>query len=498
MLMIQKIVLLTQSDILKSFLSNLEKIQAKLPHILVSTLANHSDELSTDELCKIIYKRKTDQDKRKLFQLCSYTFKLYGYVCKNYPSFLLHNFYRIEHLINTGCKEEANYWAILLYEIAEKIEDYDTLIKVLRFFTQQSFILENKNDTLYYLNKLEETQKYQNDLFQIYKYLRMHLNYKIKESLNPDEVCNHLSFFQNYVHSKSLSVSILARFGYYYTLSFASHPEFYTEQSKKQVNELIKDQQNHYYIKAHFADDILTYTKYLQIKQLLNESNDDELQKKSYQLILHESSLLFWNSYINFPVIISLSIQASYFLNRYGFIYRNNKEIPDNVLHEMNTLLHVTKELIDRYKNSKPAIHARLINLIVIYASFLILGSSNDVKKAIHLLEKTLIEHQQIYIQKLYDSLFCILIMAYFSKRDYEKVCDCYKRYEKLTAKAVKNIENDLSIKAIYYVSQWLQTNRNQYINKIGKSLQLAYQLKLQQPIKLIHDLIQYFKIPNK
>jgi hypothetical protein len=124
------------------------------------------------------------------------------------------------------------------------------------------------------------------------------------------------------------------------------------------------------------------------------------------------------------------------------------------------------------------------------------LGDKQEIKKAIDLLEGVLISYQQINIQKLYDALFCILIMGYFAQKEYEEVAACYKRYEKLTANTAVNKENDITIKAYYYVAQWLQNQRNQYKEKLNKTINLANEAKLYQTEALIKELVNYFKIP--
>ena len=82
---------------------------------------------------------------------------------------------------------------------------------------------------------------------------------------------------------------------------------------------------------------------------------------------------------------------------------------------------------------------------------------------------------------------------------DHEGVQECYKRYEKLTAGTSKNVENDLSIKSVYYTSQWLSTHRKQYIEKLQGVLKKTQENdNLKQVRRLIDDMTDYFEIPLK
>ena len=106
---------------------------------------------------------------------------------------------------------------------------------------------------------------------------------------------------------------------------------------------------------------------------------------------------------------------------------------------------------------------------------------------------------QQIAFQRLYDALFATLILGYFFLNDHAGIQECYKRYEKLTAGTSKNIENDFTIKAIYYVSQWQSTQRKQYIEKLqGVLTKVSENEKLPHLQKVIEDMIDYFEVCAK
>ena len=144
-------------------------------------------------------------------------------------------------------------------------------------------------------------------------------------------------------------------------------------------------------------------------------------------------------------------------------------------------------------------LYVRYINLNNIYCCFLILGTKEDIKKAIEKIESLLVNFQQIAFQRLYDALFATLILGYFFLQEHENIQECYKRYEKLTAGTSKNIENDLTIKAVYYASQWLYTQRKQYLEKLKGILDKSKENEKWRYVETsINDMIEYFNIPIK
>lgn len=501
MLIIQKLVRLTPSHLLEEFKNYLESNNAQLSLKLISIISKQKNaEISSDKLCKAVYGSSTEKDKKNLFQLSHHTFKLSGFLSKNYPSYIHANFIELESLINKGDKAEANKLANIILDVSEKIEDFDAQARILKFLSQQAFILESRNETLKYINQLEAVFEKQKNLFTLYSYIRHNLNFKIKNSLEINEVEKHLSFFESFKSNDSLSVSIMARYGYCYTLSYLNDSRFYSDKVVEEVNELIKDQENHYYLILNFADDVLLNSEYLKLKHLLGQNNQEELHRRSYEMIHKRPAQLFWKSYVNTPLIVNLSIQASYYLTRFGFPYKHNAQelIPNSIKEELSFLKKTCEELIQNSKSWGEGMYVRYINLCSIYSSFLILGDKQEIKKAVDMLEGALISYQQINFQKLYDALFGILIMGYFAQKEYEEVAGCYKRYEKLTANIARNQENDLTIKAFYYAAQWLQNQRKQYEDKLSKTIIAANEAKLLQTEELIIELVNYFNIPVK
>jgi hypothetical protein len=136
----------------------------------------------------------------------------------------------------------------------------------------------------------------------------------------------------------------------------------------------------------------------------------------------------------------------------------------------------------------------KLINTRSLYSGLLLLGTKEEVKKGIDLIEETLITYQQIPFQKFLDGMFASLIIGYFSLKQYEKVIECYKRYKKSTSGNSVNEENDLTISAYYYTAQWLLTERKQYVDKLNAIYTITKQKNNLIHLKtLIGSIIDYF-----
>nr|MBA3972316.1 hypothetical protein [Bacteroidota bacterium] len=249
-----------------------------------------------------------------------------------------------------------------------------------------------------------------------------------------------------------------------------------------------------------FSDDIQLNVDYLKLKHLIGSLNRDELQKETAFLIKQRDSLRFWKNYVNTPEIIYLSIQASYFMTHYCHGYKKdyNENLPKDIKAQIEFYKQRSEEILVKPIWNE-GMHVRFINLNNIYCAFLILGGKDDIKKAVQKLEHLLVNFQQIAFQRLYDALFATLILGYFFLDDNSSIQECYKRYEKLTSNVNKNVENDLTIKAVYYASQWNSTQRKQYVEKLQAILEKAVendQLKHLQ--SFITNVVEHFDIPLK
>lgn len=499
MLSIQKVILLLDNYHFNELKNHLKENNAELPLKLITQIhADGWNQKESDDLCKAVYDSKDEKSKKKFFQLVHYTFRLTSYLSRNHPSFLQHNISLIEQYINRGDLQQSNEVAGVLLDIAEKIEDFSTAVAVHKYYAQQAFITENKTNAIKHHQRINELLKYEHIINQIYLYMRQNLNFKGKSTLSDKEMEAHLSFYDKYRKSESLSIQLLSRFAYCQTLNYLNDVRFYSDEIASELDALTDDLEKNGFIIFSFSDDIQLNVDYLKLKLLIHKLDKDELQKEAATLIKKREPLRFWKNYVNTPEIIYLSIQASYYLTHYCFGYR--KDYNENLPKEIKTQIGFYKKKCEEIL-TKPiwdeGLYVRFINLNNIYCGFLILGTREEIQKAVEKLESLLVNFQQIAFQRLYDALFATLMIGYFYLGDHEGIQECYKRYEKLTAGTSKNPENDVTIKAIYYTSQWLNTQRKQYVEKLQAMYKKTHENdKLKHVETLIRDMISYFEIP--
>lgn len=499
MLNIQKVVLLLNDEHLEKFKLFLEDNGSLLSLKLVEKIEICGwVQLDSDSLCNLIYDASDEKTKRRFFQLAHHTFKLTSFLARNFPFYLVHNLNRIGKMVNSGQTEEANELALMLLDIADKIEDWNTQQGVLKFLSHQAFVMENQRLTLTYHKQFETVAE--NDLAanKLYMYLREHLNFKDKQSLTNPQIDKHLAFFDAYANHSSFSIQLLSRYGKLHALNYLDDNLFYTPEVLEELQSLQKELEKNSYTVMHFADEIPLKVDYMHLKHIMHSHNEELILKESMDLIKKWQYLQFWKGYINVPQLISLSMQASYLLTYYCYGYRHDREemIPAEVQEKVEYLKGVCTFMLDKPK-WESGYYVRYINLNNIYCCFLLLGGQEDCRKVVSIMEGLLINYQQISFQRLYDSIFATLILAYFTLKDQDAVQDCYKRYEKLTAGQVKVEENDLTIKAIYYISQWLSNNRKQYLEKLRNTWAQAEGVEnLKGTRKVIRDMVEYYEVP--
>jgi hypothetical protein len=495
MISIQKQVLLLSEFHFKEFSEYLLNTNADLPHKLISTIRHSKKRHDSDELCQLIYGDSAEKTKRKFLQLTHHTFKLSGFLSRNYTNYLKHNLQIIEELLSKGDKKTANDIADWLSDVAEKIEDYTTLIEVNKFFAQQCFITESKDANKYHkkVNEYIECEQIKNS---IYLYLRENLFFKGKENISKAQSTKDLAFFNQFIDHKSNSINILARFGKYYELSFLSHPDFFKQETLKGLDDLERDFLNNAHVCFHYLDDMYFKILGLRLQLNVNNNNTESMLQEVKKMNNVSSFLKFWGSYINIPEIFSFSVQASHYMSTYAFIFRDDyhKTLPNDIKENILFLKQkLESELAKNYWDDGEYI-IKLINLKCFYAAVLLTGDDADKAKSVKILEDTLISYQQIPFQKFLDGMFVALIMGYFSLQQHDKVISTYKRYKKITSDQIVVKENDLTIDAYYFTSQYLTNQRKQYTEKLKTTFNESGDF---EHIKqLIAELGNYYKIP--
>ena len=497
MISIQKQVLLLSEFHFKEFSEYLLNTNAELPYKLITTIRHSKKHHESDELCALIYGDSAEKTKKKFLQLTHHTFKLSGFLSRNYTNYLKHNLQIIEELLSKGDKKKANDIAEWLCDVAEKIDDYTTLIEVNKFFAQQCFITESKDANKYH-KKVAEYIELEGIKNSIYLYLRENLFFKGKENISKSQSKKDLEFFNQYTNHSSNSINILARFGKYYELSFLSHPDFFKQETIKGLDDLERDFLNNAHVCFHYLDDMYFKILGLRLQLDVNNNNTESMLQEVKKMNSISSFLKFWKSYINIPEIFSFSVQASHYLSSYAFFFRDDyhKTLPNDIKENMLFLKQKLESELSKNIWDDGEYIIKLINLKCFYSAILLTGDVNDKAKSVKILEDTLVSYQQIPFQKFLDGMFVALIMGYFSLEQYAKVVTTYKRYKKITSDQIVVKENDLTIDAYYFTSQYLTNQRKQYTEKLKATYEEAQDFEHVK--SLISELVSYYKIPVK
>ena len=499
MLSIQKVIVLLDDFHYEALCEHFKTIKAELPLRLIQESRKMGiTEKDSDELCKLIYKKAGAVEKRKFFQLAHHTFKLTAFLSRNYPSYLNSTIGRIERLVNTAKVNKAEQLAEIALDIAEKIEDYSTARPILQFLAQQAYIRERKSEAVRYLERNHINIESELALNSLYLYIRSNLHFKDKSVIDLVENEKHLSFFASLHHHTSFAVRILSRYGSCYSLHFLNDPRFYSEKTLAELNTIAEELEKNPYVVFPFSDDIELNVDYLRLKLLILQLPQEEMQKEASRLLQKKNTPLFWKNYLKAAEIAFLSIQISGIVSKYGRSYRKNwnEHLPEDIKQQLQLGRATCERILKNASWHEENMHMRHINMNNIYCCYLLMGSERDQKKVTELLEGLLFNYQQVAFHRLYDQLFATLIMAYFNLGEYQRVQECYKRYEKITSSSSKLPENDLTIKALYYAAQWLLSERKQYRDKLNTVYtETKKSAHLENPKQLIEDLKDYFKI---
>lgn len=499
MLIIQKLVVLLDEFHLNAFKQFLEDSKANLPKKLVDEVAKYgNNQPDSDVICKAIYGKSDEKAKKNFFQLAHHTLKLSFYLARNYPNYLSHNRSKIEQLINEGFREEANKIAEILLDVAQKIEDRVTLVAVLKFFAQQSFHLEQKNQTLKFHKQIDEVLESEKIFNNIYLYLRTNFNVKNKSNFNTKSLEPHQNFFEKYENHAEFNVRFLARYGKIYSLTFLQDPSFFSKEKFDELLDLEKELDKNAFVVFPFLEDILFKLYSVKMEYMFHNMSTEQVMEETLNIMKSADHVLFWKNFINIPEMFALAVQTSHYISQHLDVYKDNytSSIPPDTRERIAFLRLRCEELLAKNFWDE-GFHIKRVNLISLYGALLLLGDKKDLKKATDLIEQTLVAYQQISFQKYHDSIFATLIIGYFALKDYENVSESFKRYKKLTSDNITNVENDITICAFYYMSQWLASGKNQYKEKYASNLERTLKnSNLKRTRQTLVEMAEYFNLP--
>lgn len=504
MLLIEKVIKLLDDfhyDVFREYVKNIS-VRSYYPLALIDVIdRNLQVEQESEYLFRATYGEDEVDEKgmKKFFQLAHYTFRLTSFLAKNYPDYLQTNIPRMQQLINSGEREKATALSRALIDVCEKTEDYDTLLKVLSIRAHRDILLESPKQAVESFQKMDEilTLKKDFNAINIYFYQYYKDKGKEKNGTPPEKM---LAFYEPYFESKSFAVRILSHLNYSYTLYLLRNKAFYEDDNFAKLEFIEAELKKYDYIVFPYLFNIRPKLSLLRLNYSRRKLSDDEVLDEATKIIEDSQDDLFWNSFINLPEINSIAVQTSLLVTQHFKSYRKNhlELLPAEIVERIELLKARCKAILDN-KLLEEVFVVRYINFTTVYAGLLLLGGKEDIKKSIETLEHLLVFFQQVAFHAFIDPIYLNLIMGSMCLQDFDKVEKNYRRYKKSTRGKVVNPENDLVLHGFYYVSKWLETQRNQYVNKLAKVLKETLEKKnLASTRNLLLEVIEYFKIPVK
>lgn len=496
LLTIQKFVYLLDDFHYNEFRSNLELANAALPLKLVDTIRKRLPEFeSHQELCVKIY--GSIKQKQNFNQLTSYTFKLSHFLGQNYPNYLHHNVSLIEQLVNTAKAEEADFRAYCLLDIAGQVEDYQSLVFVLKFLAQQSFLTRDSTTGFKLNAELEETLASEQLFNRIVQSLRNTL-YVPSETKSPAMLGKLKEFYKPFHTHSAASIRILSQYAYLYTVYYFNPGMFDNKEDLALIKQFEKELVNNSHVVFPFLFDVKGIFGFLLLNSPLANINTPEGKRHFKELTKHYNSVKFWKNYLNMPQIFSIAVQSTRFVSSYHYLvhrsdYHTLVSAADQKI--LNELSDKCAELLalniwdKHYKND-------LVSVQMLYGALLILKGGDKIKNGIEVLESLLTSYQQLNLSGSTDSVFLALMIGYFSVKKYDKCSDTFKRYQKVIKDKPVYDGNDISIHTYYYLSRWLESHSNQYVIKLEANYKRAKDAGGQ--LKAMQELFKYFEVPAR
>jgi hypothetical protein len=470
-LTIEKLVKLLSEEHLAEFKAYLAKANAQLPLKLINSITTDINVFQgNEELCKLIYGKADKQTRQSFNQLASYTLKLTSYLARNYPTYISISVFKPELMVSHGRISEAVKLMELLLDIGEKIEDFKATARALTFLSQYSYMSNAHGEGLRLQKRLNEILNYEILLNELTLYFKSNININVRENDLGSDLQKHLDYFGKYINHTCFSISAHARYFTFYINYYYNAQLFYTPEKLHDLA-IFEDDLNKYgYVVMPYFTDMQSKITLFKLNHPDIDLNSRDSKKEIDKLLRLNEYFQYWKYFGNQPELYAINIKATYYLaNFHQMLHLPGAEqnIPEEVRADVEIWRSKANEIHNntewKRNNILDLIHLRL-NL----SALMLLGDNAQRGEGIDLIEETLISYQQISFSESIDSYFTCLMIGYFSKKEYEKCVNTYKRYIKLTQGRKINEDNDICIHAYYYGAQWMLTGRKQYVEKMS------------------------------
>ncbi|MCS6934060.1 MAG: hypothetical protein NZM35_02775 [Chitinophagales bacterium] len=451
-----------------------------------------------EELCTAVYGSYDRQHRQNFNQLCAHTFRQSGYLAIHYPSYLMCNVVRIQHLTNQGKIAEAVFLAEMLIEVAEKIEDFQTLIACLKYAVQQAYLFKDTNSGIKWNNRLFQTLEYERIVNQLIYISRTVFNITLRNRF-ASEFEEKKEYVRQFLTHPKAVIRALANYALIYEAYYHNRMDFSNKTTLTYIRELERELHNHAYVIFPYLLDLKTSVGFMKLNSSLTDLNTAEGKKQLNELTRHYSRIRYWKYYPNIPEMFIITIRTTYLLSEYHhYLHRPDYQVILSLSHkrELDELLSRCNTLMNNLPDAKFLTNDR-IALRMLYATLLALQGGTSIQRSTEELEALLTQYQQVNLLGSLDSIFAVLMLGYFALKNYAKCNETYKRYIKIIRGRPVFDDNDLDIHTIYYLSQWLSTGRKQYVRKLA----LNYERACSNPAfykskRIMEEYFRQFELP--
>ena len=475
--LIEKIIAIANPNQLDLFEQYLDLRNHTLPLLLVKTIRKFPQE-SSSFYSKKIYQNDQSESLKNLNQLAHHTVKLSSFLSQHFPHFTLNAMEQVDTFLFENNKTEALELIKTTIEVAQKLEDYHTLTIVYEL-VNQNFYSYSKTLPKNFLTEAFKTQEVLFSILTIQDNLvRSNENITAKKNIQKE-----LIYFKSFFGSKIKSIQLLAKQSYLMLLSHFNHPDFYKKETLSLLKNTLKEIESHPYLMIARHKEKMMSLDYMYLKHTRLVLDEKEINSACSKIINKWRTHYVAENTIDTGLFLALSVQGSFLITSYYY-----NKIPTKLNSNITETIDLCESLLHKIDWEKEGFLKHL-NFCNVYALFLIL--SNQELKAIKLIESILHQYQQKSFKKLYDGLFVILIMAYLQANLFDEVASTYSRYKKLIKDDVTIVENDLIIRALYYISQQKTQGKKQYQQKLDAVLaELKKDTSLKDNLLLVERVI--------
>ncbi|PHI19292.1 hypothetical protein CEQ90_13855 [Lewinellaceae bacterium SD302] len=502
MLLIEKVIKLLDDTHYALFYEHVRTLSKRsyYPLVLLDVVERETLEgLPSERMFFEVYGEEAagQKDLQKLFSLGHYTFRLTGFLSRNYPNYLGWNISRIQQRINEGELDRGRQIAEMLLEVATRIGDLSNERAVLGILAQDLVHRQAFTEARQYYDRIGTTLERQRQLNEL-NVLCYTQGFDSSVKLSSEELDERLAQLNPYVDSGSIGVQLLARLERVHLLHVGRDARFFSASTLTELDGIREELQRNEYVVLPFLQNLRSKLDFLRLRYSMRQDSEETVLRAAENLSEDAAQELFWNSYVNLPELSSIAVQTSYLVSNYFYSYRHDAEdfIPAETSTKITELTRRCEQIL-----ANPLLEENyvipFINLTTIYGGLLLLGDEASRKKCIHVLEVMLMNYQQIAFHAYLDPVFATLVMAHFSLNEAEGVEKNYRRFKKSSKGKNVNYENTMSLEAYYFITKYRETGRAGYVKKLSRLLEEASaRPSLAKTIQGFTKVCQYFEIP--